>query len=191
MAFPYPAYEVPGSAPLTMMAAAILLEPWTRFRLSSPYPDPSTQSHHDEVPVDVVVNRLVLHLAAGTQGIVHAVSGPERRYASGALFAAMNKERRLFWKLKLSWRNVDWHTRDIHMVGRIYVVCGTSYEYREDRTIELAARLTEAQRQELPLYAQDSGFDLTTRRAALRTNVETILSKKGWPGWIAGIVCRS
>lgn len=125
MAFPYPAYEVPGSAPLTMMAAAILLEPWTRFRLSSPYPDPSTQSHHDEVPVDVVVNRLVVHLAAGTQGIVHAVSGPERRFASGALFAAMNKERRLFWKLKLSWRNVDWHTRDIHMVGRIYVVSPT------------------------------------------------------------------
>ena len=170
-----------------MLGAAILLEPWLRVKASSPFADPSTQSHHDEVPVDVVVDRLVLHLAHGTQGIVHAVSGNDNRFSSGEIYTAVLKERRLFWKPKLSWRNVDWHASDLHMIARIYVVF---YVFCEDRTDELVARLTDSEMAGLMLYSNNTGLDMSGRRAALRENVRAILCKKGWPAWIVGVVCR-
>lgn len=55
--------------------------------------DPWKNTTLDEVPVDVVVNRLVAHIAFGSDGCVHAVSGASYRRSPVQLLGAMNKLR--------------------------------------------------------------------------------------------------
>lgn len=82
----------------------------------------------------------------------------------------------------------------LHMIARAYVVLSTSYVFRDDRTDELGARLIESEKAGLILYPSDTSCDISGRGAALRANVRTIVGtiscKKGWPAWIASVVCR-
>lgn len=73
--FPFPGYHMPMSTPSTVMAAAFALSPFRRVKIASCMTVPEEKVHFDDVPVDVVAHRLLIHLAAGTDGCVHAVSG--------------------------------------------------------------------------------------------------------------------
>ena len=175
---------------MTMLVAGLMLELGTRFDMASPFRNPDVETNADEVPVDIVVNRLVVGLAQGMSGFIHAVSGEAMRYPSGAAWDEFMKERKLFWKPKMRWYNIDWHSNSLHFLARVFMIFGTSYNFDQTRTGTMWAAMTDAEREYLPLYRQNAGMNLNLRRKAIKANVKTILSKKGWPTWIATITCR-
>jgi len=174
-----------------MFAAGIALELGLEpFTAASPYEDPFAETFIDEVPVDVVVNRLTVALRHGKSGILHAVAGRRKRLSTGTVWQALNKERKLFWMLGYKWQKVDWHSPSLHLFSRIYVVLGTAYEFDEARTDDMWASMSEKERIQYPLYMQSTICDLSTRRAATNANILAILKMKGWPQWVSIFVCR-
>jgi fatty acyl-CoA reductase len=123
---PFSHYSVAVSTPITCVAAALTTRlPLKPFIFASPYDDPS-ESWSDEIPVDVVVNRLLLYLSAGTTGIVHAVCGSPlaRQRANNALvIAAVNRERVLPWPVKLATvpSNGSWTVPGVSKVSRLFI----------------------------------------------------------------------
>lgn len=188
---PYPGYEVLGSAPLTMIAAAMLLEPSTEITFASPFADPMAQSYLDEVPVDVVVNRIIVHLAARNSGIVHAVSGKAMRFNLGTMWREVMAERLLPWNLTIKWKNVSWHSRELHSIARTFVIAGTSYAFLENRTVGLCGRLSVEDVSKFPLFSTRSTLGLSARRHALKENLEFILQKKGWPAGLSALATKA
>lgn len=94
---PYLFYEIlPGSSPTTAGLAAIIAYPPIRMKFSSHLLDPSTATI-DEVPVDMVVNRLIAHAAFESRGCVHAVGGSRGRRYTEDLFSAGVKLGRFWW----------------------------------------------------------------------------------------------
>ncbi|KAJ5746902.1 uncharacterized protein N7511_008598 [Penicillium nucicola] len=70
--FPFPGYNMRFSSPSTVLATIMALEPYRRWNLVTQFEAPELQAQIDEVPVDVVVDRLLSHLAAGNDGCIHA-----------------------------------------------------------------------------------------------------------------------
>ncbi|KAJ5628652.1 male sterility protein-domain-containing protein [Penicillium lividum] len=163
--FPYKGYCVPKSTPSIMLAASLLLTPSLHFCISSRLPDPDTQATTDEVPVDVVVDRLLLHLTSRSTGPVHAVSGAAKRHSSRIYWEEAMKLRRLPWTPQFSWMPVDWHSDDLHQIAKIFVIIGTSYNFCQRKTDILYQELGEKERLDLQLYTTGFGnrCDLASR----------------------------
>ena len=138
-----------------------------------------------------MVNRLVVALKHGKSGILHAVAGQKKSFLTNTVWQALNKERKLFWKVRFQWNKVDWHSPSLHLFCRLYVILGTAYEFDEARTDDLWASMSEKDRIRFPLYMQGTSCDLSTRRVAIKANVLAILKKKGLPGWFSVFTCRS
>ena len=174
-----------------MLAAGIALDfGFSPFKAASPYENPYTETFIDEVPVDVVVTRLVVALKYGKSGIVHAVAGQRKRQSTSTVWQALNNERKLFWKVRFQWNKVDWHSPSLHLFSRIFVVLGTAFEFDEARTDEMWASMSEEERILFPLYMQGIFCDLRTRRAAINANVLAILKKRSLPQWLSIFTCR-
>ena len=67
------------STPSTMFPAALKMTPSCFVAFATRLSSPMTEATSDEVPVDVVVGRLLAHLSFGTTGAIHAVSGNRAR----------------------------------------------------------------------------------------------------------------
>lgn len=162
------------------------------FKAASPFENSDSETYSDEVPVDVVVNRLLMSLSHGQSGIIHAVAGRDKRIPEGILWKAMMKERKLFWKPRPMWKKVDWHCRDLHLIARLFMVLGTAYDFDDSRSRSLWQSMSEEERQDFPLFTQREpvDLDLSSRRVAIRANVDMFLAKKGWPRWIKHFTCR-
>lgn len=163
--FPYPGYSLPKSTPSTLLAATLLLTLSWHFRMASRLPDPDNQATVDEVPVDVVVDRLLAHLACGSTGPVHGVSGAAKRYAFRTYWEEVMKMRCVPWILRPMWMSVDWHSDTLHDSARIYVIGGTSYNFCDTKTDMLYRELGEKERLDLQLYTTGFGnrHDLADR----------------------------
>ncbi|KKK24453.1 hypothetical protein P175DRAFT_0356063 [Aspergillus ochraceoroseus IBT 24754] len=153
--FPFPAYCVPTSSPLTMMIAGSALDPSKGYKFHTRCPNPATQSTADEVPVDIVVDRLLAHLGARTPGPVHAVSGKRARWTFQDWWCAVNilnpsprgpvlPE----WTSSLHWRSPE-----LHPVARLHAVIGTSFHFHDDKTERLWESLSVEDRLDLQLFA--------------------------------------
>ena len=188
--YPFPGYEVPGSAPLTMVAAAMLFDPAIKVNFNSSYTEPMACSHHDEVPVDVVVSRLIMHLVYGAYGIIHAVAGRNMRFSSAHIWQEIMSQRLLPWSVRVAWSNVHWDTNNMHPVARTFAVFGTSYIFGDDRTQELWKGLSNEERLIWPLFSHRAKMELSTRRPALKANLEIVLRKQGWPRRLVAFVCK-
>lgn len=88
----------------------------------------------DEVPVEVVVNRLVVHIAYGTYGFVHAVSGTIGRKSRPDIYQAVVKLRRRCWlRPSLQWCD-DSAPRDrVCTWSKFYRLFGCSFDFRQER----------------------------------------------------------
>ncbi|PYH94749.1 hypothetical protein BO71DRAFT_449917 [Aspergillus ellipticus CBS 707.79] len=140
----------------------------------------------DEVPVDVVVDRLLLHLVHGSAGCVHAVSGERGRYRFKDLWEEGMAVRKMPWRLRLVWADVDWHSPQLHYIARFYVLFGHSFDFSEERTLRLWERVPEAERRGLRVFKDCSrGFDLGGRRDEIRACAKGLASYFGVPSWVA------
>ena len=180
---PYPYYEIRRSAPATNFLAAVTASLSFRMAFSSRLKDPMRQSTLDEIPVDIVVNRILMHTVHRSHGIVHAVAGARGRHTFGTLWEKAMLFRRLPWYPRPVWLDVDWHSPLLHPIGAAWVIVGTSFLFEDQRVHELWDRMAEEERAVFPLFLQSAEeFEqVSMRRGRIRNLFEEWLSRKGYP----------
>ncbi|OQE42383.1 hypothetical protein PENCOP_c004G08077 [Penicillium coprophilum] len=150
--FPSPHYNISLSSPLTKIAALIALSPANMVTTATRVIEKTSQLFIDEVPVDVVVDRLLAHLAARTNGCVHAVSGQRERHQFIKWWESAISLRRLPGNFDLLWKELDWKSYEQHPLPRFYVIFGTSFGFREDKTVALSRQPLVESCKELQLF---------------------------------------
>lgn len=188
--FPFPGFSTPWSTPSTACAAAYVLHPGCRILMATRFPNPNRDSTIDEVPVDVVVDRLLVHLALGTCGCVHAVSGQDRRISLQEWWGAFQKERRIPWKARPVWLTEDWHSSSLHPMARIFKIIGASFAFAEGKTVNVLEKLDDGDH--VRLFAARTGeYSLVDRRHHIRhLGLQMAKRKMNWPVWIVKLVTR-
>lgn len=190
---PYPGFCTALSAPSsTAIAASYILHPGRRIVLSSRCQNPNQEATVDEVPVDVVVDRLLVHVALGTVGCVHAVCGEDRRLALQDWWHAYKKERLLPWNAKPVWTSQSWHSSDLHHMARIFKIIGTSFAFKEDKTVKILEKLDEDEKGSLKLFADRSTpYSLVSRRHHIRHLGVQMAKEKRWPTCLVKLLSRN
>ncbi|KAJ5885229.1 hypothetical protein N7495_009739 [Penicillium taxi] len=150
--FPYTGFSFPLSSPMTIFTAVTALSPSFTARVSTHFKKPETEATNDEVPVDVVVDRLLAHLAFGTSGPVHAVSGSLARRDLQAVWSDTCQFRRWPWVPRLAWLADNWHSERQHFIARQYVILGTSFLFCDRKTIALRDSSSDDDLHELELF---------------------------------------
>ncbi|KAF7592413.1 hypothetical protein BBP40_000261 [Aspergillus hancockii] len=176
--FPYPGFSVPKSTPTTALAACLIISPSPVVHVTSRAQDPEG-STTDEVPVDVVVDRLLAHLAKGTVGPFHAVSGVRGRYTFRTFWNEAMELRKLPWPCRYKWLNVDWRSESLHPIARAFVIYAASYNFSEEKTVSLWHDLGEEERSGLQLFTSGSGkqVGLAARTEQIRFVVRQVAAK--------------
>ncbi|KAJ5921020.1 hypothetical protein N7466_009346 [Penicillium verhagenii] len=165
---PYPGYARASSTPAAGFVAGINISFGRQFRFASQASTPY-ESTLDEVPVDVVVDRILMHLACGTSGVVHAVSGKKDRLSVFKdIMPYVASERRIPWKITPKWSSLDWHSKDVHPVNKIFKLVGTSFDFKEEKTEKLWNALSDRDKSGLILFTDGHGFSPEQRRGIVR-----------------------
>jgi fatty acyl-CoA reductase len=187
---PFPHFEVAGSSPVTTGMCAIISSLPTKARCTSDLANPS-KSTIDEVPVDVVVNRLVAHIAFGTSGCVHAVAGASGRRSSPDMYNAIARLRRAWWwHPEIRWCPESTDPGKICALSKLYKMVGCSYLFREENTERVWQLMSPAMRETWPLWATRDPSDMSDFAVRGQTSGKMLtawLGKKyGRPGrWMA------
>ena len=190
--FPHPGFSTASSTPTTACAAAYILHPGRQMVFPTRCKNPSSESNIDEVPVDVVVDRTLLHTALGTYGCVHAVSGKDGRVRIQDWAAANNRERRLPWDVTLKWTSEDWHSKELHQLARIFKIIGTSFHFTEDRTFSLLEKLDAEDNSDLKIFPEiRNEYSLVERRHHIREVGLQMAKKKKWPACLVKLLLQS
>lgn len=190
---PYHGFATSYSTPSTACAAAYALHPGRKILLSTRCENPEKEATIDEVPVDVVADRVLAHVALGSSGCVHAVSGEKGRLRLEEWWQAFKKERRLPWDVKPVWTTEDWHSTNLHHLAKNFKIIGTSFAFAEDKTDEIAEKLGADELKLLKLYADRSqpySHSLIHRRHHIHDVARQLVKKSKWPAFAAGIFCR-
>ncbi|KAJ5774024.1 hypothetical protein N7457_008920, partial [Penicillium paradoxum] len=156
---PFPGYMMPMSSPSTMLAAALALSPSRKVKIATMKDNSHWTS--DEVPVDVVVDRMLCHLAMGTSGCIHAVSGIKSRIVFDEWRESLMKLRRIPWGLHPHPIKGDWKSRNQHPIIRFYAILATSFDFSEDRTTGMLQNI--ASKEPLDLQKEVSDLQLFTK----------------------------
>lgn len=191
--FPCPGFTSSFSTPSTACAAAYALHPGRKILLSTRCENPDQEATIDEVPVDVVADRILVHIALGSSGCVHAVSGEKGRLKIEDWWHAFKNERRLPWKVKPVWTNEDWHSRNLHHMARSFKIIGTSFAFSDKKTDAVVEKLNSAEREQLHLYADRSKpyhHSLIHRRHHIHGAAQQIAKKSGIPRCSVRLFCR-
>ncbi|PLB44980.1 male sterility domain-containing protein [Aspergillus steynii IBT 23096] len=185
--FPYPGFSVPRSTPTTLLAAGLVLSPSFTMQMSSRSNKPETQSSIDEVPVDVVVDRLLCHLAMGTVGPIHAVTGKRKSFTFRTFWEEAIPLRRIPWVPRKAWLDVDWRSPELNTLARIYVIYAASYDFSDERTIRLSENMGEKEKIGLQLFRAGNGQEvgLASREAEILACAQCIARRTvfGWILW--------
>lgn len=189
--YPYHGFATAYGAPSTACAAAYMLHPGRKIILSTRCQNPDQESTIDEVPVDVVVDRTLVHVALGTSGCVHAVSGEQGRLTTEEWWQAFKKERLLPWNAKPTWTSDNWHSPNLHQMARKFKIIGTSFAFSEQKTVEAAELLGASEKESFHLFAdRSSPYSLRLRRHHIHHQAVEVAKKKNWPLFSARLLCR-
>jgi fatty acyl-CoA reductase len=189
--FPYHGFATSYGAPSTACAAAYMLHPGRKITLATRCENPDQESTIDEVPVDVVVDRTLVHVALGTSGCVHAVSGEQGRLTTEEWWHAFRKERLLPWNVKPTWTSDDWHSPNLHQMARKFKIIGTSFAFSEQKTVQVAQKLGASEKENLHLFADRSKpYSLHLRRHHIHHQAVEVAKKKNWPACSVRLFCR-
>ena len=191
---PYPYYEIRGSAPGTTFLAAAVVSPSFRISFCSRFQDPTRQSNIDEIPVDIAVNRILMHISHRSSGFVHAVAGQRGRRSFENLWAKAMSERRLPWWPSVRWRDVDWHADEgLHPIAKAFKIFGTSFLFEDAKVQDVWSEMSDADKATFPLFLESpkQSGDMTMRRYEVRRHIERCLIKKGIPKLLIGFLIRN
>ncbi|CAG7971641.1 unnamed protein product [Penicillium olsonii] len=181
---PFPGYNMPMSSPPTMFTAALLLYPWRYMGAATRMDQPDLDVTSDEVPVDVVADRLLCHLAVGTTGCVHAVSGIRARRRISTWLQSVMKLRRIPWDVKPKWIKENWKSRKQDRLCRLYTIMGSSFNFLENKTVAVYEKLSEKERMGLQLFKNiDTENHCSARDSDIRY-VMDYFARKSWLAWL-------
>lgn len=181
---PFPGYNMPMSSPYTMIAAGLALSPSRSLKIATNMRDPTADVTGDEVPVDVVADRLLCHLAMGSHGCVHAVSGVRSRLSFESWRQSLVKIRRFPWELRPRWVRNDWKSSNQHPMSRLYAIFGTSFAFSETKTIHMCRKLPEKELSDLQLFTQMNMSDnLLSRTESIRYVMDQF-ARQNWLAWV-------
>lgn len=182
---PFPRYARANSVPAAGFTAAILMSPGRHFNFASRGSDPLNNSTLDEVPVDIVVDRLLVHLACGTSGVVHTVSGKRERLSLfGFIWPMIMKERPFPWKIKPVWKSLNWNSTDLHLANRIFKLAGTSFDFEDTKTERLYANLSQREKSDLILFTNEHKPTGEERRGIVQDMLLVFGKKQHIPSFI-------
>ena len=184
---PFVGFSTATSTPTTSCATAFVLHPGRSMVFASRLPDGSLQSTIDEVPIDVVVDRTLAHLALGTNGCVHAVGGRKTRVTIDEWARANNDERRIPWDVKVKWIDADWNSKEVCQLARIFKIIGTNYGFDESKTELIDSQLVG---HDLKLFADRKPYEVASRRGMIRELGIDMAKRKGWPVWFIKLLAR-
>ena len=188
---PYHGFTTPYSSPSTACAAAYAMHLGRKIQLATRCENPEREATIDEVPVDVVAERILVHVAMGTSGYVHAVSGEKGRLRLEEWWDAFKKERRLPWNVKPVWTSEDWHSADLHHIARNFKIIGTSFAFSEDKTIQAAEKIDSKELEHLKLFAKrDQPYSMAHRRHHINHVARQMAKKSRWPICSVGLLTR-
>jgi hypothetical protein len=192
--FPAPFFEIPGSCPVSSFFAAVLTLPPLKMNFSSQLDNPE-DSTFDEVPLDIVVNRLIVHVAYGTSGCVHAVPHAEQRQVTKERWDQMTALRPIWWsRPQLIWNKVDWTSDKLCPLARLFTVCGNSFKFEDTKSEDVWQQMTEAEHRVWPLWPRYDLKDLRYlhgRKKSVEAQAGGILSKHyGLPSCLSKVVCN-
>ncbi|OQE02772.1 hypothetical protein PENVUL_c038G02267 [Penicillium vulpinum] len=176
--FPYPGYNVPLSSPLTTVAAIIALSPAGMVTVATKAVEKASQAFIDEVPVDVVADRVLVHLVIGTNGCVHAVVGKRGQHLLADWWKSALSLRRLPGKLELNWKKLDWKSNEQHPLPRFYVVFGFPFEFHDDKTVALIGHPLVESCKGLQLFTESNFGKRWQSRAKGIYSVMNIIAKR-------------
>lgn len=151
---PVPHFEVAGSTPGTTLLCAILANPPFRIPFASNLHDPS-KATIDEVPVDMVVNMMLVHVAYGSYGCIHAVSGASGRSSFEGELNAGASLRPWWWsKPILDWCGTETHTGadKACFMSKTWKILGCSYLFLDKKTAEVWESMDDEARAKWPLW---------------------------------------
>ena len=190
---PYPGYEIRCSAPATGFLAALLSTPSFQLRFASHLLNPSQESTLDEIPVDLVVNRIIAHLSWQTSGVVHAVAGTRGRHRFDTLWQIALANRTMPWRPRLVWQDVHWRDESLHWLAQNFVIIGTSLAFEDVKTLKLWLDMSVDERATSPLFlenpAQYEDFEL--RRNGVRAQLDRYCVKRGLPSFVTDTLCSA
>ncbi|KAJ5803470.1 uncharacterized protein N7503_005920 [Penicillium pulvis] len=190
---PYPGFTTSHPTPSTACAAAYALHPGRKIMLSSRCPNPDQEVTIDEVPVDVVADRLLVHVALGSSGCVHAVSGEKGRLRIEDWWHAFKNERRLPWNVKPVWTSEDWHSANLHHMARDFKIIGTSFAFSDEKTDALVKTINAEDCEKLILYADRSKpyhHSMVHQRHHIHNAARSLAKKTRWPVCSVRFLCR-
>lgn len=175
---PYPGYVMPMSSPCIVGAAFACLFPLRTMKVATLLEEPETNIYVDIVPVDVVVDRLLAHLALNTFGCVHAVSGVKSRASFKFGYPKLMKLRRIPWGIRPVWLNEDWKSAKQHWIPRLYGILGASFTFSEEKTITLSKQLPDQKETGLQLFTKIDVLDeLTSWTESIRYVMDKLAAK--------------
>ena len=191
---PFPHFEAAGSIPLTTAICAIITTSPGKALCPSNLADPE-KATADEIPVDIVVNRMVMHLAMGTAGCVHAVAGVTHRRSSRKICDAMANNRSWWWgRPALTYCATDTPEAQIWPAARFYKIWGCSYLFHQEKTERIWDVMDPLLQQQFPLFTRRDPTDVSDfeirGRNARKMLISWLGKKYGRVGrWVAALIC--
>lgn len=177
---PVPHFEIAGSTPGTTLLCAILANAPIRVRFASNLPDPS-KAAIDEIPIDMVVNRMLVHVAYGSYGCIHAVSGASGRSSFEEEFNAGAKLRPWWWsKPILDWCGAD-TSADTCFMSRTWKILGCSYLFLDNKTSKIWESMDDRTRAKWPLWRAwhpSAMWSLSARSMTARAMLLAVMQKR-------------
>lgn len=184
-------WQVATSAPVTSLLAFLMLTPAMRLVFYSALEKPERDAIIDEVPVDIVVNRILLHTATGTEGIVHANNPLSACHSFGTYARSVQKLRRLPWDSKFVWDN-NAASPKLCKISQLYQISGCTFNFDDGKTRALWKDMAQEDRGTFPLFTSancgiasgNKELDLSSRHEALKEICGSYLKRKQWPQWL-------
>ena len=170
---PYPFYEIPGSCPISIVLAGALALPPTRQRFSSHLADPSCATIN-EIPIDMVVNRLIAHAAFATSGCINATGGEACQMRITEFSQTAHKLRQFWWgNPTYRWTNDHWKSDKLSPLARLFVVFGCALTFSEKKTHLIWDRMGHVEQSKWPLY-QITNLSTDERMAGREESLEIL-----------------
>lgn len=150
--FPFPFFELPGSCPVTTFYAEALTLPSLDLGFSSFLPDP-TRSTYIEIPIDIAVNRLIAHVAYGTQGCVHCVPRDGQGQSVTETWDRVSQLRPAWLSPpRIVWLAEHWKADAVCPLGKVYSLCGTAFTFEETKSKQVWEKMSDLERSAWPFW---------------------------------------
>lgn len=178
---PFPHFELTGFTPGTGLLCGVLASRPGNVHLVTNLRDPS-KAAIDEIPVDIVVNRLLVHIAHGSHGCIHAVPGESGQLSFADVFRAGAKLRPWCWgRPVLTWCDGNTGSEKECLMSQLWKILGYSFVFCDQQTQDIWEAMDDSMRSDWPLFSRRQPDDMSVwkrRSPNARKVLRTAMQKR-------------